>query len=147
MSDEVARPIDRISTVRRALEEKGSIALYSKHAKTDKPWAAALSEGALEQAFPDYQIEVLDAIESSDKVMVHWRLLATHSGEFRDIKPSNAKIDISGVNVYRFVGDKVVESYGQMDAAGMAQQCEEQARLGDVVINALGRRVIGGQAS
>jgi hypothetical protein len=141
--DTNSRSMDRVSMIRRALEEKRSPAtIYSPRAVISKPWAAARAAGALEKAFPDYEVQVLDAFEASDKVTVRWRMTATHSGEFKGIKASNAKVDITGINVYRFVGDRVVESYGEMDGAALAQQCEQQAQLGDEVMKALSQRVV-----
>lgn len=133
---------DRVSRIRQALEEDGTVAeLYSRHAVSHKPWDNALGQrvldqkpkgaevcrGDLKRIFPDAELLVEDAIESGDKVVVRWRMRGTHSGEFRGINPTNNPVDVTGINIYRFVGDKIVESWGEVDSASLARQCSQQA--------------------
>lgn len=140
-NEEFVARVDRVALVRRLFEENRKVEpIYSSHAVIRMPWAADPATRAFEAAFPDYEVQVLDAFESADKVTVRWRVRARHSGEFDGIKPSNAVVDFTGINIYRFVGDKVVESWGQVDAAALAQACAEQGQAGDVVIKMLGRR-------
>lgn len=72
--------------------------------------------------FSEYKLKVEDTIEEGDKVVVRWRLRGTWSEPFLGIKPTNKPIEVTGVNVYRFEGDKIVESTGEFGLAGFAQQ-------------------------
>jgi len=69
------------------------------------------------------------------KVVVRWRARGTHSGSFRNVKPSKRNIDVTGITIYRFSRDKIVESWGEFNAASLAKQC---AQLGPEVIELLG---------
>ncbi len=72
--------------------------------------------------FSEYNLKVEDTIEEGDKVVVRWRLRGTWSQPFLGIKPTNKPIEVTGVNVYRFEGDKIVESTGEFGLASFAQQ-------------------------
>jgi steroid delta-isomerase-like uncharacterized protein len=74
----------------------------------------------LRTAFPDLRIEVNDQIAEGDRVVTRWTAYATHEGEFFGIPPSGKKGEMSGINIERVVGGKVVEcwSQGRAEAAG-----------------------------
>ncbi|HYP40623.1 MAG TPA: ester cyclase, partial [Chloroflexia bacterium] len=63
-----------------------------------------------------------DALEEGDKVVVTWRLKGNWSRPFLGIKPTNQPIELTGINIYRFDGDKIVETNGEFNLAGLAQQ-------------------------
>ena len=52
-----------------------------------------------------------------------WRLEATHTGEFRGLPATNARIRVTGIGIFRFSEEgKVVESWDAMDQLGMLRQ-------------------------
>lgn len=144
----------RLERLRRALESnEGGEIIYAKNAKIHQPWAKLLAgdrraprskdpskaaeelkrSSTLMKAFPDVAVSVEDMFESGDKVAVRWRLKGTHSGTVAGIKPTNKPVDVSGISIYRFRGNQVVESWGELDSAGLALQSCERA------IDVLGR--------
>ena len=53
----------------------------------------------------------------------HWRLEATHTGEFRGLPATNARIRVTDIGIFRFSEEgKVVESWDAMDQLGMLRQ-------------------------
>jgi len=46
----------------------------------------------------------------------------THTGEFRGVAPTGAKISISGIHIDRFQGDTLVAHRGQLDLHGLMEQ-------------------------
>jgi hypothetical protein len=40
----------------------------------------------------------------------------------RKIKPSGKAVDFTGINIYRFVGGRIVEKTGEFDSATLARQ-------------------------
>jgi predicted ester cyclase len=125
---------DRVSRIRRMLEENEQSDLYSPNAVSRKPWdlavkrqaetAAAADKASFNpaRAFRDMKISVEDAIEQGDKVVIRWRLRGTWVGAVGDIKATGREINVTGMNIYRFVADKIVEEDGEMDWASFAQQ-------------------------
>jgi predicted ester cyclase len=129
----VVFPGARTRAVIRMLEgdrEFGQQLLHPKYVQR-KPWRNARRPQALDvrQAIPDLKITAEDAVESGDKVVVRWRAEGTHTGELANIPPSGAKVSFTGINIYRFAGGKVVESWGQYDAISLAQACTESAQI------------------
>jgi hypothetical protein len=136
------RCLDRITRIRRMLEENEDTGLFSPNAISRKPWDLAVKRMATDAAaaekasfnplrsFRNAQISVEDAIEQGDKVVVRWRLRGTWVGGIGDIKATGRPVNVTGINVYRFVGDKIVEEDGEMDWASFAQQAFGGAAAG-----------------
>ena len=79
---------------------------------------------ALKAAVPDARYEVDDIIAEDDRVVVRWRMLGTHTGDFHGIAPSGRPITLRGVAIYRVEGGKLAERwvvsdlYGALEEAG-----------------------------
>ncbi|HYP40627.1 MAG TPA: ester cyclase [Chloroflexia bacterium] len=111
---------DRLARLRRNIEEGGENDLFSRNYVNNAPWHQEKLD--TNSVFSDARISVEDMVDGGDKVVVRWRLRGTWSKPFRSIKPTNKPIDVTGINIYRFVGDKIVESTGEFDLAGLAGQ-------------------------
>jgi predicted ester cyclase len=74
------------------------------------------------RAFPNIDTEVEDVIIEGDKVAMRWSARGVHKGEFMDIPPTNKPVEMTGINILRFSGNKVVESWNEFDQVGMLQQ-------------------------
>jgi predicted ester cyclase len=64
------------------------------------------------KAFPDNHAELVDIIAEGDKVVVRTIAEATHLGEFQNIAPTNKKIEIEGISIYRLSEGKIQERWG-----------------------------------
>ena len=76
----------------------------------------------LGKVFPDAQYSIDGLYAEGDVVIWHWTFRATHQGEVMGIPPSGKPINISGVNIFRIVNDKVVEDWVYRDTIGMMRQ-------------------------
>ena len=72
--------------------------------------------------FPDTRYVVDDLIAEGDKVVVHWRLLATQQGEFYGMAPTGKSISLQGIAIYRVEGGKLMERWVVYDLHGLIQQ-------------------------
>ena len=122
---------DRVARIRRMLEEGEDSDLFSPNFISNTPWQNAVKRGALgkektglfaKRAFSDAKISVVDAIEEGNNVVVRWRLRGKWSQPIGDVKPTGQPVDVTGINIYRFVGDKIVEEHGQFDSGSFASQ-------------------------
>ena len=75
-------------------------------------------------SFPDTRYVVDDLIAEADKVVVHWRLLATQQGEFYGMPPTGAPITLQGIAIYRVEDQKIMERWVVYDLYGLIQQVE-----------------------
>jgi len=73
-------------------------------------------------SFPDTHITPDDVLGEGDKVIVRWSDHATHKGDWAGFPPSGKKISMTGVAIYRFVGNRIAEVWGCRDALGMMRQ-------------------------
>ncbi len=87
-------------------------------------------QGALD-AFPDGQWTVEDLIAEGDKVVIRWKMQATHEHEFRGIAPVGKPVTVAGITILRIAGGKIVERWVNWDAMALRQP-SETANLGAV---------------
>jgi predicted ester cyclase len=73
-------------------------------------------------AFSDLDTSAEDVITEGDKAVLRWSARGIHKGELMNIPPTNKRVEMTGINILRFSGDKVVESWSEFDQAGMLQQ-------------------------
>ena len=74
------------------------------------------------EAFPDLNVTVEDEIAEGDKVVTRWTIRGTHQGELMGIAPTEKQIELRGITIHRFEGDKIVEEWERYDNLGMMQQ-------------------------
>ncbi len=73
-------------------------------------------------AFPDIQITLKDLVAEGDRVVWRFTARGTHSGELFGIPPTGKAMEIEGMVMSRFAGDKWVEDWAGWDFYGMLQQ-------------------------
>jgi predicted ester cyclase len=77
---------------------------------------------ALRSAVPDARYEVDDLIAEGDRVVVRWRLLGTHKGDFRGIAATGRPIALKGIAIYRVDGGKLMERWVVSDLYGLLEE-------------------------
>ena len=88
-----------------------------KNLEQFKQYIAELNAG-----FPDQQVTIDDLVAEGDKVVKQWSAKATHTGDFMGIPPTNKKISLSGITIYRIVDGKVKECVWGYDTYGFMVQ-------------------------
>jgi steroid delta-isomerase-like uncharacterized protein len=73
-------------------------------------------------AFPDLECTIEDLIAEGDKVVSRWTTQATHKGDFLGIAPTNKRVMITGISIYRIVEGKIVETRSILDLMGLLSQ-------------------------
>jgi predicted ester cyclase len=76
---------------------------------------------AIRSAVPDVRYEVDDLIAEADRVVVRWRMLGTHEGEFGGIAPTGRAIELKGIAIYRVDEGKLMERWVVSDLYGMLE--------------------------
>jgi steroid delta-isomerase-like uncharacterized protein len=64
------------------------------------------------RCYPDLLVTVDGQITEDDTVATWWTMRGTHSGEWRDVKPTGRPILLSGVNIQKIRGGRIVEHTG-----------------------------------
>jgi len=78
------------------------------------------------KGFPDWHETIEDIIAEGDKVCVHLTATATHTGEWNflgvTLVPTGKKITYAAVDIWRVVGDKIVERKSVRDLLAFLTQ-------------------------
>lgn len=129
---------DRVNWLRQNIEGDAEN-LFSPNYVNRAPWHNEQIRSQANTMFSKYRFTVEDMIESGDKVVVRWRLRGTWAKPFLNIDATNKPVDFTGITIYRFEGDKIVESDGEFDLAGLsaqalaagvtAQRCQEALQV------------------
>ena len=77
---------------------------------------------AIRSAVPDARYEVDDLIAEGDRVVVRWRLVGTHRGDFQGIAASGRSITLKGIAIYRVDAGKLVERWVVSDLHGLLEE-------------------------
>ena len=67
------------------------------------------------KAFPDMYISIDDLVAEGDKVVKSWTFQGTHKNEWMGIPATGKKVVFSGMEIFRFENEKVVENWMVMD--------------------------------
>lgn len=73
-------------------------------------------------AYPDGTHVIHDLIAEGDRVVVRVSGTGTQTGEFKGIKPTGKKVEMTGIVIYRFEGGKIVERWAQHNFLGFVMQ-------------------------
>jgi steroid delta-isomerase-like uncharacterized protein len=73
-------------------------------------------------AFQDARFDIDEMIAADDRVVVRWTAHGTHTGPFAGIPPTQKKITVGGISMYRLRDGKLTETRNQADLFGMLSQ-------------------------
>ena len=99
---------------------------HSLPAGMDPGFAGAKTavQGALD-AFPDGQWTVEDLIPEGDKVVIRWKMQATHEHAFRGIAPVGKPVTVAGITILRIADGKIAERWVNWDSLALRQPSEK----------------------
>lgn len=86
---------------------------YIRRSKSGTEDFASLQDiiQAMNTAFPDSTIEILQMVEDGDRVAIHWQTRGTHKGQFMDVPATGRAVTVSGASFLRFENDKLAEEW------------------------------------
>jgi len=76
----------------------------------------------IQSAFPDMRIEVGEQVADDTYVVSRLRMTGTHDGEFAGVGPTHKPVDATGMVMFRFDGDRIVEQWAEWDVLRMLSQ-------------------------
>jgi len=78
--------------------------------------------GVFRSAFPDLRLTQDDVTAEGEKVVTRFTAHGTHQGELQGIPPTGKPISVTGIEIMRVSGGKIVEGWVEFDQLGMLQQ-------------------------
>ena len=73
-------------------------------------------------AFPDLRFTIEDMVAEDDKVAMRVSISATHKGELLGIPPTENRLSLTAMEIYRLREGKIEEQWVNVDTLGMMQQ-------------------------
>jgi steroid delta-isomerase-like uncharacterized protein len=74
------------------------------------------------RAFDDARFDIDEMIGADDRVVVRWTLRGTHTGPFAGLSPTQKKVEVRGMSMYRVRDGKLTETRNQPDLLGLFMQ-------------------------
>jgi catechol 2,3-dioxygenase len=76
----------------------------------------------LRAMLPDFRLELEDMIAEGDKVVSRYRAIATDTKGYMGRPPTGKQVCTSAIQIFRFAGGKIVESWAMRDDMGTLEQ-------------------------
>jgi predicted ester cyclase len=73
-------------------------------------------------AFPDVSVEIDEMVAEGDRVAVATTFTGTHGGELMGVAPTGRRVSVTGIDIVRVAGGKIVEHRGLTDIVGLMRQ-------------------------
>jgi steroid delta-isomerase-like uncharacterized protein len=78
--------------------------------------------GAIRRAFPDSHVTIDDIAQQGPCIYRRWTFVGRHGGELFGIPATGREVRMSGVDVERFEGGRIVEHWSFWDRLTMMEQ-------------------------
>jgi len=85
----------------------------------------------LRHAFPDGHFAVDDMIAEGDRVAVRYTFTGTHKGTYIGVPSTGRSVALSGMIIWRILGNRIAESWMFFDRAGLFEQIGTPHPTGD----------------
>jgi steroid delta-isomerase-like uncharacterized protein len=76
-------------------------------------------------AFPDAAVAIDELVADGDRVAVATTLTGTHEGTLMGVEPTGRSVSVTGIDIVRIEGGKIVEHRGLTDIVGLMRQLSE----------------------
>ncbi len=73
-------------------------------------------------AFPDLEVPLEEVLAEGEKAATRYTMRGTHRGTLMGIPPTGRQVEITGMNVMRLSGDRLVEKRDEYDLLGILEQ-------------------------
>ena len=76
----------------------------------------------LHDGFSSLTVSVGDQVAEKDRVSTRWSATGMHTGQFAGIPATGREVTLSGIDIHRVSGDRLVELWEQLDLASLVAQ-------------------------
>jgi predicted ester cyclase len=73
-------------------------------------------------AFPDVTVEIDELVADGDRVAVATTFTGTHTGSLMGVEPTGRRVSVTGIDIVRVEGGRIVEHRGLTDVVGLMRQ-------------------------
>jgi steroid delta-isomerase-like uncharacterized protein len=73
-------------------------------------------------AFPDVSVAIDEMVVEGERVAVATTFTGTHEGELMGVAPTGRRVSVTGIDIVRVTGGRIVEHRGLTDIVGLMRQ-------------------------
>ena len=66
--------------------------------------------------------ELHDMVAEDDKVVIRWMIRGRHAGHFMGVPPTGRELELSGINIYQIVDNKIFANHEQTNISEVIQR-------------------------
>ncbi|MBI3745764.1 MAG: ester cyclase [Chloroflexi bacterium] len=77
---------------------------------------------AMREAFDIRAVTDDDVIASGDRVAIRWTFRGTHVGSFLGVEGTGRQVNLTGMDIFRFEGDRIAEFWTEFNLMDLAEQ-------------------------
>jgi steroid delta-isomerase-like uncharacterized protein len=90
---------------------------YVRHSKTGKEQLDVVIKQieTSHNAFSDFKMEILHAVEDDEMIAIHWQSTGTHTGEYMGVPPTGRTVVVTGAAFIKHADGKIVEETSVWD--------------------------------
>jgi steroid delta-isomerase-like uncharacterized protein len=131
MPDETQRIVDLVTKLWSTGKAEFAEQLYRTNAQRSDPNQPEPIHGVQEilrfvgevrTGFPDFKLEVNEAVRDGDKLAAEWTGTGTHQGDFLGVAPTGRRIQISGMAINRVENGQIAEERIYFDRLKLLEQ-------------------------
>ena len=101
---------------------------YRENLETATPSAFAAGAAAWRAHFTDFRVEIDELFSVGDRVITRVTYYATHTGDFKFMPATGRTCQVSGIDIFEFVGDRVVQHWHETDHLELFRQLGAELR-------------------
>ena len=75
-------------------------------------------------AFPDLRVTTEDLVAEGDRVALRWKAEGTHRGDLMGMAPTGRRVTLTGIEILRVAGGKIVERWAEDNGQTVLQQLQ-----------------------
>ena len=84
---------------------------YTRQSKSGQETIAEVVDqiNAQHNAFSDYRMDILRAVEGETEVAIYWRSIGRHTGEYMGVPPTGREVVVTGASFIRVENGKITD--------------------------------------
>lgn len=71
--------------------------------------------------------QLLEIVAEEDKVVIRWTIRGRHAGNFMGIPPTGKDSELTGINIYQILDNKIVANHEQTNISEIIQKLKADA--------------------
>jgi steroid delta-isomerase-like uncharacterized protein len=77
---------------------------------------------SVRNAFPDIQFTIEQTVAEADMVVVRWRAVGTHQGDFLGAAPTGRRVEFTGMSMTKMGDGKIIRGWDNWDQLALLTQ-------------------------